>query len=314
MNASMRTHRPDHLGPKARHREATVTRVLAVSIVSLLAQGAAAAMREEQIDVPVRVADIYGKVIEQSIKVTVFRDDANPRPAPVLVLNHGRAIQPEARARMGRVRLLEASRFFVARGFIVAVPTRVGYGVSGGPDVEDTGVCTRKNYPPAYAASAEQALAALAAVRERPDAAKDRAIIMGQSFGGATAVAVASMNPSGVQATINFAGGGGGNPETQPQRPCVPQLLERMFKAYGQTARIPMLWVYAENDMYFGPTLPREWYDAYVSHGAPAEFVLFPPQGDDGHQLFYRFQPVWQPKVAEFLDAVGFKAPTRKTD
>jgi dienelactone hydrolase len=314
MNGWMKTHVPCHVGTEARHHAATVTRVLAASIVSLLAQGAAAAIREEQMDVPVRVTDIYGKVVEQSIKVTVFRDDANPQPAPVLVLNHGRAVQAEGRARMGRVRLSEASRFLVSRGFIVAVPTRVGYGVSGGPDVEDTGACARKNYLPAYAASAEQTLAVLAAVRARPDAAKDRAIIMGQSFGGATAATVASMNPSGVQATINFAGGGGGNPETQPQQPCVPQLLERMFKAYGQTARIPMLWVYAENDMYFGAKLPREWYDAYVSNGAPAEFVLFPPQGDDGHQLFYRFQPVWQPKVAEFLDAVGFKAPTRKTD
>ena len=94
---------------------------------------------------------------------------------------------------------------------------------------------------------------------------------------------VASLNPPGVQAGINFAGGGGGDPKTRPQQPCQPQLLERMFHTYGKTAKIPMLWIYAENDMYFGAKYPREWFEAFSSAGGKAEFVQFPPQGDDGH-------------------------------
>ena len=271
-----------------------------------------AALREEQLDVPVKVVDMYGKTIEQTVKVTVFFDDNNPTPAPVLVLNHGRAVKPEDRAKLGRVRYSEASRFFVRRGFIVALPTRIGYGVTGGEDIEYSGDCRRRNYPPGYAAAAAQTLAVLDAVRQRPDASKDRAVIMGQSYGGATAATVASLNPPGVQASINFAGGGGGNPDTQPQQPCLPQQLERMFRGYGETARIPMLWVYTENDMYFGPKLPKVWFDAYVAAGGKAEFVQFPPHGTDGHSLFTRFPEVWQPRVAEFLEASGFKAPNSK--
>ncbi len=288
-------------------------RLLVAGAALLVAATAShARLREEQLDLPVQVVDAYGKPVEQLIKVTVFSDDTNPRPAPVLVLNHGRAAEAEGRAKVGRARYTDASKFFVQRGFIVAVPTRIGYGVTGGEDVEYSGTCSHKNYPPGYAAAARQTLAVLEAVRQRPDAAKDRAVVMGQSYGGTTAVTVASLNPPGVQASINFAGGGGGNPKTQPQQPCAPQLLERMFRSYGETARIPMLWVYTENDMYFGPRYPREWHQAYTAAGGKVEFVQFPPHGDDGHLLFSRYPEVWQPRVGEFLDTHGFQAPQPK--
>jgi dienelactone hydrolase len=283
---------------------------LAAGLLSMA--GARAALREEQIDLQVQVADAHGKAIAHTIKVTVFSDDRNPKPAPVLVLNHGRAAEADGRAALGRARFAEASRFFVQRGFIVAVPTRVGYGVSGGEDVEYSGSCNRKNYPPGYAAAAAQTLAVLQTMRARPDAAPDRAVVMGQSYGGATALTLAALNPPGVQASINFAGGGGGNPRTMPMSPCAPGQLRRMFRGYGETARIPSLWIYAENDMYFGPRHPREWFDAYVDAGGKAEFIQFPPLGEDGHQLFSRFPRVWQPKVAEFLDAQGFMVPATR--
>ncbi|HZY18780.1 MAG TPA: dienelactone hydrolase family protein [Ramlibacter sp.] len=273
---------------------------------------AQARIREEQVDLPVRVVDGFGKTIEHPIKVTVWSDDANPQPAPVLVLNHGRAPGAPERAALGRARYGDASRWFVQRGFIVAVPTRMGYGVSGGPDAEDTGSCSNKVFAPGYAVAAQQTLAVLAMVRERPDAAGDRAVVVGQSFGGATSAAVAAQNPAGVQAAINFAGGGGGNPKTQPGNPCAPHRMEALYRDYGRTAAMPMLWIYTENDLYFGPRVPREWHQAYTASGAKAEFVQFPPHGEDGHSLFTRFPAVWQPKVGEFLDAVGFPAPASK--
>ena len=281
--------------------------LFAFAAALLLAAVAQARVVEEQIELPVKVSDAYGKTVEQAIKVTVFSDDANPRPAPVLVLNHGRAADPSDRVKLGRARYTDASRFFVQRGFIVAVPTRIGYGVTGGDDVEYSGPCTRKNYPPGFAAAAAQTVAVLEAVRQRPDAARDRAVVMGQSYGGATAVAIASLNVPGVQLAINMAGGSGGNPKTQPQQPCQPQLLERLFRGYGETAKTPMLWIYTENDMYFGPTHPREWHAAFTAAGGKAELTQFPPHGEDGHLLFSRFPQAWQPRVAQFLDANGFR-------
>lgn len=281
----------------------------------LCAAPANAKLVEEVTKVPVKVTDAYGKAIAQDILVTVYFDDAAPKPYPVLVLGHGRAPEPEKRAAMGRVRTSANSRWLARLGFMVAVPTRVGYGDSGGEDVEDTGPCNRKNYPPGYVTAADQTLQVLEFMRRRPDTAKDRTIIMGQSFGGTTAITVAAMNPPGVQATINFAGGGGGNPKTMPQNPCATPLLERMFATYGKTTRIPTLWVYTENDMYFGPKFPKQWFDAFKAAGGTGEYVLFPPNGENGHGLFTQAPGVWQSRVIEFLQANGYpdiQAPEQK--
>ena len=281
--------------------------LLAVGAVA----GARAALLEEQLNVPVKVTVAGGKVIERTLTVMVFSDANNPRPAPVMILNHGRSGQASGRRAVGRARFTEASRFFVERGFIVAVPTRIGYGVTGGEDIEFTGDCGSKDYPPGYAAAAQQTLAVLEKVRQRADAAKDRTVVAGISFGGTTAITIAALKTPGVQAAINFAGGGGGNPVQRPQNPCGQPALKRMFADYGKTARIPTLWIYAENDMFFGPKLPRQWFDAFRKEGGKGEFVLYPPHGEDGHGLFTRAPRVWQPRVAEFLQASAFAPPRR---
>lgn len=282
--------------------------LILAAVLPILAAPARARMAEEQIDVPVQVRNAWGKEVAQTIRVTVFSDEANPRPAPVAIINHGRAVDAADRASMGR------ARYFVQRGFVVAVPTRVGYGVSGGENVEDAGSCISRNYTKytaVFNAAAEQVLAVLAAVRQRPGVvAPDRALVVGQSFGGATAVALTAMNPPGVQAAINFAGGG--NPKTHPQNPCASAELERTFKGYGAQARVPMLWVYTENDQFFGPRLPREWHEAFTQAGGTAQFVQFPPHGEDGHHLFNKFQQAWEPAVSEFLDTHGFPPPGEK--
>lgn len=281
-------------------------RIACALLLSLALLPALARLQEQVIEVPVRVEDAQGKPVSRAVTVTVFSDDANPVPAPVLVLHHGRAPDEAGRAAMGRVRYDEASRFFVQQGFIVAVPTRIGYGVTGGLDLEYAGTCALCNYAPGYAAAARQTLAVLGAVRQRPDAAPDRAVVVGQSYGGTIAVAVAALNPPGVQAAINFAGGGGGNPKARPQQPCATAALERLFADYGRSARLPMLWLYAENDMFFGPEYPRRWHAAFAQGGGRAAFVQFPPQGEDGHGLFTRFPQAWQPTVLEFLRSQGF--------
>jgi dienelactone hydrolase len=258
------------------------------------------------INVPVKVSNAYGKVIEKDAVVTVFYDDTTPPPRPIAVINHGRSVKPEERAAFGRSTSITNARWFAAMGFFVVVPTRLGYGVTGGEDVEDTGCCRTKNYPPGYEAAAVQTLQILAHVRERTDVLPDRTLVLGQSFGGTTAITVAAKNPPGVLATINFAGGGGGNPVTQAQEPCAPHRLKAMFATYGETARIPTLWVYTENDQWMGPKYPREWFDAFKAKGGVGRFVLFPPNGKDGHGLFTQDPSVWRPTALEFLRANGY--------
>ena len=278
----------------------------AAVIAMALCGGAEANLVEEQVDLPVEVKDAYGKAVAMPIKVSFFVDDQTPVPRPVLVINHGRASESTARAAMGRYRPAEVVRWFARQGFVVAVPTRIGYGVTGGEDIEDSGACSRKTYGPGFQAAAQQTLAVIDAATARTDTLEDRTVVVGQSYGGATSVAVAASNPAGVVAAINFAGGGGGNPKTSAREPCAPVLLQRLFAAYGRSARVPMLWVYTENDRYWGAEYPKAWLAAFQQGGGRAEFVQFPPHGDDGHSLFTRFPAVWQPAVAAFLRQRGF--------
>ncbi len=266
--------------------------------------------------VPVKVATARGREVEREIYVALFHESTSPQPRPLLVLNHGRSYKAADRARLSPRDYADAARWLTGFGFLVAVPVRVGYGRTGGEDVEDSGPCKNKNYPPVYLASAVQTLAVLEALRKRPEAAQDRALVMGQSFGGTTAIAVAALNPPGVQGAINFAGGGGGNPELMPQNPCGQPALRRLFAGYGKTARMPSLWVYSENDQYFGPKLPRDWFEAFEAAGGTGEYALFPPLGSNGHSLFSRGPDLWHPRVREFLLALGYApldpAPRRK--
>lgn len=136
-------HTREHRPGLRRPRRMPLPLLLAATLVAGLgaANGAYAALIEQQIDVPVSLKNMYGKPVEQKMRVTIWRDDANPAPAPILVLNHGRAAEAAGRANLGRARFTVASRFFVRYGFVVAVPTRVGYGVTGGDDLEDAGGC-----------------------------------------------------------------------------------------------------------------------------------------------------------------------------
>ena len=277
-----------------------------ILLLSVTAQSASAKLIQQVIKVPVTVNDAWGKEVSREVVVTVFVEDGTPRPRPILIINHGRAPESEKRAGMGRATSITNARWFAQMGFLVAVPTRIGYGVTGGDDVEDSGACKNKNYPPGYTASAVQTMKVLEVMRERPDTAKDRTVILGQSYGGTTAITVAALNPPGVQATINFAGGGGGNPDTMPQNPCGSKLLERLFAGYGKTARIPTLWIYTENDMYMGPTLPKEWFDAFKANGGTGEYKLYPPLGSNGHGLFTLAPDIWRPRALEFLRANGY--------
>jgi dienelactone hydrolase len=285
--------------------QSTWTRCL--SVASVLAacgwfQPASAQNVVERIEkVAVKVTNMYGKQIERDITVTVF-EIAGRAPYPLLVLNHGRAADDTGRLKMGRVRYSEASRWFAALGYSVWVPTRVGYGVSGADeDPEYTGPCSRKRYEPGYAASADQTLQVIEHAKRRAEIDGRRILVVGQSFGGTTSIAVAARNAPGLIAAINFAGGGGGNPETRPGEPCGPELLRDMFSGYGKTSRVPTLWVYTENDKWMGARYTKEWFEAFRSSGGAGEFVMQPAFGEDGHSLFTRGFSLWRPIVERFL-------------
>lgn len=293
--------------PKAIAREARLNLwgLVAVLAVAAWAPHAAARLVEEVVQLPVEVRDYYGRTHQHAITVTVFRDDERPR-SPFLVLNHGRAGDEAGRARLGRARYGENSAWFVARGFAVFVPTRVGYGVTGGPDVEWSGACAQREYGASFETGAAQVLKVIDYAKARSYVDPGRGVVAGQSVGGAVSMALAAKNVEGVAAVINFAGGSGGNPATSPETPCSEPRLRRVFGDYGASARRPTLWLYSENDLYWGKSHPRAWFEAFRARGGAGEFVQLPAFGRDGHSSFTGNPAAWRPAVERLLTELGF--------
>jgi dienelactone hydrolase len=259
---------------------------------------------EETITLTAEVQDIRGRLHTHPFQVTIFRDDARRQKQPFMILNHGRSAKAADRAKTAVGPYRANARYFVSRGFAVFMPMRIGYGVTGGPDIEDSGVCQRKNYPPVYEAGAGQSLAAIEYAKAQPYVDAARGIVLGQSFGGTIALTLAAKSIPGVLGAVNFAGGGGGNPTGSPQSPCRTDLLLELFQGYGKTARIPTLWVYSVNDQYMGPKYPRDWLDAFIKQGGHGRFVLLPPYKEDGHPSFTGQPQNWKPEFEAFLKEV----------
>lgn len=265
-------------------------------------------MREQVLRTPVTLTDLFGRSETRALPVTVFRP-AGDGVHPLVVFNHGRA-GGDKRAAQGRARFEHAARYLVDKGFVVMVPTRIGYWETHGDfDPEDYGSCSRPNHGPRHKAVVDQVLATVELARALPFVDASRWLVAGASVGGVTAVATVGRNPPGLVGGINFSGGSGGNPDANPGRPCRPDVLGQDWAHFAQTATAPMLWLYWQNDLYWGEDIPKQWHRAWVKAGGNADFQGLPPIAGDGHLGLDRDMDHWLPLVDGFLNRLGFKQP-----
>jgi dienelactone hydrolase len=154
----------------------------------------------------------------------------------------------------------------------------------------------------------EAVLAAKDWVKAQPWADKEKILLVGASVGGLTSAGVAAKGPAGVIGYINFVGGSGGSPRESPGKSCKPENLTKVFAGFGKTTRVPSLWMYAENDLYWGPDAPKEWHLAFSAGGSKTKFVMTPPVPgtDDGHRLLAVGARLWAPHVNAFVREIGF--------
>jgi dienelactone hydrolase len=197
--------------------------------------------------------------------------------------------------------MLPQAREFARRGWTTVVVMRRGYGGSGGSFAEDARACGRN--PDFYRAGVESAKdlrAVIEYLSKLPEVDPARIISIGRSAGGFATVALTANPPAGLVAGISFAGGRG---SPTPDKVCNPAELINAFRAFGDKSRVPMLWVYAQNDHFFSPQVAAEFYQAFTGAGGKAQFVRANPFGSDGHGLFSSAGiPVWTPMVDAFLE------------
>lgn len=271
-------------------------------------------VREAIVRVPARVEDAFGKTVQGELVVTTFRPPG-PGPFPLVVISHGR--DTARRAEYKRMRYESAARYFVRKGFAVAVPLRLGYGeLASAGDPESSVSCEAPRFSAALRAAAEQILTVQAFMARQPDIDASRTVLAGVSVGGIATLAATSAHVPGQVAAINFAGGHGGDPEKHPGDPCQSDQLRRLYRAYAEgNARTPpptpTLWIYAENDQFFNPGHARRWAKAYAEAGGQVDLRVLPAFGTDGHRLFTAGNDLWQPLVDEFLAPLGFAPPGR---
>ena len=220
---------------------------------------------------------------------------------PLALISHGTPRDFDDRADMTARSYRAIAIEFARRGFAALVVLRRGYGSSPGGRADSYGRCSNPDYRTALAASAADLQAAISAMKGRSDVTTQGMIAIGHSAGGLATVGLAAQAPPGLAAAISFAGGRGSR---SPGRVCGDGALVDLFRQLGRTSRVPMLWVYAQNDGFFAPDLAHRFRDAFAGSGGKVTFIDAPAFGRDGHYLFATGSAAaWTPYVDDFLRA-----------
>ncbi len=237
------------------------------------------------------------------MRATLLRPPGNG-PFPLAVINHGSVESADMRAKFPMPDYPIVSQWFVDHGYAVALPQRPGHGQTAGPYFEDQGPCEDADFRQAGLRTADSIEAAVDYLTKQPFLLKTGVIIVGQSAGGWGAIALASRNPPSVRAVINFSGGRGGFSNNMAGHNCSPDRLVAAAGIFGKSARIPSLWLYAENDDYFSPALSQRIHAAFHDAGGNVEFHLLPPSGPRGHMLINSrdASALWAPMLEKFLN------------
>ena len=285
--------------------------ILVACILAPLTAARSQAVRSESVAIALPAHENYGPITMQAV---LYKPEGKG-PFPFVLFSHGRASTPQERADLKNPIGPAHVRFWLERGVAVLAPIRPGYGQTGGEDRENSGVRLSANNEcggsPNVERAANQAVfavhAALQWLRQQDFVVKNRILLEGQSVGGMTTVHLTAQNPQGVIGFINFAGGTAGYPSQRQGRSCATDQIGELYRKAGQKTRLPNLWLYAENDYYWGEKTPRLWHQAFAKGGSKSKFVQTGPVPNaDGHTLIYRGQDLWYGPLVDFVTALNF--------
>ena len=227
-----------------------------------------------------------------------------PGRHPLAILTHGTSTEPKERASVTPWMFLPQAIWFARRGYVVLVVVRRGYGRSSGESDMRNGGCQRGgggSFAESGEESAEDLRSAAKYGSGLPEADGESIVSAGVSTGGFAQVALTAKPPSGLKAAISFAGGRGGDGK---EHNCDVDGIVSAFKSFGKKSRVPMLWIYSENDHWFPPAMAQRFDAAFREGGGKARMVMVPPYREDGHRFYYNVEG-WSPIVEPFLRELG---------
>jgi dienelactone hydrolase len=306
---SSRLRLPENKGTKAMLR--SLLRILLVSIIAITILAATAFADDQPANRSIQ-EEVWAIPVTLPTIAYVVRP-VGDGPFPLVIMNHGVSLNQRERSFFPLVEFRDAAMWFARRGYMVVAPSGSGYGAAALDEPErglysvfysKIGGCDNPNFRDAGLAAALMDKWVIDYMADQKLIVPDDVIVVGQSAGGWGAIALSSRNVPGVRAIITFAAGRGGRVGGKPNNNCAPDKLVEATAEFGRTARIPMLWIYAENDTFFGPALSSKMHEAYTGAGGRAEYQMLPPFGSDGHFLIDSADaiPLWAPLVSQFLD------------
>jgi dienelactone hydrolase len=279
-------------------QRATARHLHASNVVSGFSQRAAV---ESQAAGSPEVLDVRSGAL--TLRAQVWRPSGSG-PFPAVLFNHGSygtddPLPPGEPETLGPV--------FARHGYLFLWLHRQGTGLSRAQGVPDGDQMARalqaegvegRNRVQLQLLDNEQmneAVAALAQLRARPDVDARRIGVVGHSFGGSLSVLMAARDPE-IRAVVIFGGAAGSWNQSAALR-------ERLLAAVGRMSA-PAFFIHAENDYSTapGPALAAEMQ----RQGKPSAVKIYPPFGADaraGHNLIFRSVRTWESDVFAFLDA-----------
>jgi dienelactone hydrolase len=234
------------------------------------------------------------------MRTSVFRPQG-AGPFPLAVIAHGSTQNEIRRAGFRQPQYTALTEWLVARGYAVAVPLRPGHGETGGPYYEAQGGCANADFAKAGQSAASGIEAAIDFLARQAFVRKTGAVALGHSAGGWGALALSTHALRPLAGVVAFAPGLGGRIDDAAGKNCAPDRLIAAAKTYGEKARVPALWLTAENDSYFPPALSKRMVDAFRAGGGRVTYELLPAVGSDGHELMLAPAAAWASFLERFL-------------
>jgi len=223
-----------------------------------------------------------------------------PGRFPLVLINHGTPIEPAQRRDMTPLAFVPHAIAFARRGWAALIVMRRGYGDSAAEFSETAGTCAHADYQRSARASSRDLRAAVRTMSRREDIDVGRILAVGTSAGGFASVAFGAEPVPGLAGVISFSGG---RSALQSNPRCNEPGLIQAYRSFGKKSRVPMLWIYAQNDRFFGPEFANKLREVFTAAGGQLDFVMLAPFEQDGHAIFSpRGISVWAPHVDALLN------------
>ncbi len=191
---------------------------------------------------------IQAKGREVRLESLIVRPEGATGRLPLAIITHGRNSSSLSMGDLRAARYATLARDLARRGWLAAVVMRRGAGQSDGP-LPSLASCPAPDVAGSFGDDADDIEGALRVLQARPDVDGQRVILLGESAGGATAMALMRRKPPGLRGVVNVAGGL--NLEGCTERG--QDALVAAMTAWQGPDAVPQLWIYARNDELFPP-------------------------------------------------------------